>query len=237
MGLRFSTRVSSDGTQCISPVLNTALMVTNANAAAASSAGNELNWWIGQFSDKIRCTGEGILRTFEDIHDEFSGTIPSAGNSVTVSSNVNLKVKRPNCLCTDLVGYKLYQEPSGGPSLSSIKRITFDDGFQYILGSFNALMTVNVDGIEGIGFTKVGDLIGGEKIVACMSPGKTSDVSVGCKEITAISNSPLAAGTKFFYQTNTNYPRANDFPTSYIRSSIMLENGVYVFSIPSGGTY
>ena len=232
MAMRASTQLGPPGNGCQSPANNTGLLVTIANAASAGAGDYNTNTrsYINQ-NTKIRCTEEGELKTILKIISQAGVTLPSGGGSANV--NCSIKVKRPNCECTVLETFRC-KHLSSGTATSNVQSLTFDDGYQLNLGKFYYLLKIGSGGLE---FATVDSLSANDYVVSCQSHGRTSDISSGCTKITAKGGSvTVSAGETFFCRPVTSYPQ-DTFSTSEIRSAIMLENGVYIFTIPNGGDY
>jgi len=232
MGLAHSTQLGPPGNGCQSPANNTSLLVTTANAASAGAGHYNTNTrsYLNQDA-RIRCTDEGELKTVLSIISRTGVTLPTGGALKTVDSSI--KIKRPNCECTTLETFKCKHLTSGA-STSNVQSLTFDNGYQINLGKSYYLLKIGTSGLE---FALVSALNVGDYVVSCQSPGRTTDISTGCTKITAKAGSvTLSAGETFLCRPETSYPQ-DEFSTSEIRSAIMLENGVYIFTIPNGGDY
>jgi hypothetical protein len=230
MGLRHSTQAGPPGQGCQSPVNNTALLVTSAATAAQSSYSTDNSTYISKVTN-IRCTDEGELKTIGAIIADTGMVLPTGGAAINVFPEI--KVKRPNCECTILEKFRA-KHISSGTVTANVKRLTFDDGYQVNLGKLYLLLKVGTNGLE---FVTVEDVSVNDYIVSCQSPGKTTDISSGCTKLTAKDNTTaLSAGEVFFCRPETSYPQ-DTFGTSEILSALMLENGVYIFTIPVGGAY
>ena len=235
MALRASTQLGPppQGGGCVSPVNNAALLVTKANATSYTPTGAPVIDTLIPADTIIRCTDEGILKTLQEIVTENGGSIPSSG--ATNTNTPGVKVKRPNCECTNLSKIKLYNNTSfTGASAGLFRTITFSDGYSVSLGNKWQMLKVGTAGLE---FKQInsGNLVANDYVVACQSYGKTQDISSGCLKITNKVNTDIASGM-YAYQPETDYPQ-NSFGTSEMIAAIMLENGVYIFSIPNGGSY
>lgn len=232
MAMRASTQLGPPGGGCQSPGNTTGLLVTTANAASAGAGDYSTNTrsYINQ-NTKIRCTEEGELKTVLEIISQAGVTLPSGGGSANV--NCNIKVKRPNCECTVLETFRC-KHLSSGTATSNVQSLTFDDGYQINLGKLYYLLKIGSSGLE---FANVDSLSANDYVVSCQSYGRTADISTGCTKITTKGGSvTLSSGETFFCRPVTSYPQ-DTFATSEIRSAIMLENGVYIFTIPDGGSY
>jgi hypothetical protein len=232
MAMRASTQLGPPGNGCQSPANTTGLLVTIANAASAGATDYNTNTrsYINQ-NTKIRCTEEGELKTVLEIISQAGVTLPSGGGSVNV--NCGIKVKRPNCECTVLETFSC-KHLTSGTATSNVQSLTFDDGYQINLGKLYYLLKIGSSGLE---FATVDSLSTNDYVVSCQSPGRTSDISSGCTKITAKGGSvTVSAGETFFCRPVTSYPQ-DTFTTSEIRSAMMLENGIYIFTIPDGGAY
>jgi len=234
MALIASTQLGPppQGGGCVSPVNNTALLVTKANSVSTAVSTATYDQLIPA-STKIRCTDEGVLKTFQEIVTENGGSIPSSGNTNTNTPGV--KVKRPNCECTNLSKIKLFNNnvnvtPSNP---NQIWNCTFSDGYSVQLGSYWQFLIVSTLGLK---FVPLIAATTNDFVVACQSYGKTQDISSGCLQLSSKSATSLTSGTIYAYQPETDYPQ-NSFGTSEMIAAIMLENGVYIFSIPNGGSY
>ena len=233
MAIRASTQQGppASGGGCVSPVNNTALLVTKANAASYTSANTTYDT-IMPASTIIRCTDEGVLKTFEQIVVDDGGTVPTIAGGNQIYNISGVKVKRPNCECTDMNKLRLWK--SNTSSHIGMWNITFSDGYSLLLGSKWSLLKITSSGID---YVAVEDLVANtDYIVACQSYGKTTDVSSGCLLVTGKTLTAPSSGTVYMNRPETLYPQ-DDFPTSEIRASIMLENGAYIFAIPPGGSY
>tara|TARA_R110001592_G_scaffold41308_1_gene134827 strand:- start:3991 stop:4689 length:699 start_codon:yes stop_codon:yes gene_type:complete len=232
MGLAFSTQLGPPGNGCQSPANNSALLVTLANGSSAGATDYNTNTRTYLKSNtRIRCTDEGELKTLLSIISRSGVTLPTGGSLVTVDSNI--KIKRPNCECTILETFKC-KHTTSGTSTSNINSLGFSDGYNINLGRLYYLLKIGTSGLE---FTTAEDLVVGEFVASCQSPGRTTDISSGCTKITSKSQTAtIDTGETFFCRPETSYPQ-DEFPTSEIRSAIMLENGVYIFTIPDGGDY
>ena len=235
MGLIHSTQLGppASGGGCVSPANNSALLVTKANAASFSPNIAVIDTAISA-DTTIRCTNQGELKTFRQIFLDDGATLPSSG--LTAGTTPNIKVKRPNCECTDLTAFRIWHNSSTLlSSLNYFYRFTFSDGYSVNLGQKWKLLKVGTAGLE---FKQVNsaNLAANDYVVACQSYGKTTDVSTGCLEIVSKVSVNMVGGQYFAYQPETSYPQ-DSFGTSEMRAAIMLENGVYIFSIPNGGSY
>lgn len=232
MGLSHSTQAGPPGQGCQSPANNTALLVTSAATAAQVSTDYNTNsrTYISKDTN-IRCTDEGELKTIGTIIADTGTALPTGGAAVSVLPNI--KVKRPNCECTILEKFRAKHLLSNSTT-ANVKGLTFDDGYQINLGKLYLLLKVGTNGLE---FVTVEDVSVNDYVVSCQSPGKTTDISSGCTKITAKDSSvALSAGEVFLCRPETSYPQ-DTFGTSEILSALMLENGVYIFTIPVGGAY
>ena len=234
MGLIHSTLQGVPGLGCQSPVNTSALWVTAANAVSldASGAGSYNADNKSFIEDKnIRCTSEGVLKKFTEIHQDDVVSLPSANAKNT--STPNIDVKRPNCECCKLTDLTIkHQQTTATPA--NVYRITFADGYEIKLGKFIFVLKIGTSGLE---FSKVEDLTTNDYVVKCASADNTSNISSGCVKVTGAANSvSVSAGEYFVTEPETDWPQS-EFSTSEIRSALMLENGVYIFTIPDGGEY
>jgi len=234
MGLIHSNLQGVPGLGCQSPAITSILFVTAANAVSLDASGaGSYNADNKSFIEdkKIRCTSEGVLKKFTQIHQDDGVSLPSANAKNT--STPNIDVKRPNCTCAKLTDLTIkHQQASATPS--NVYSITFADGYSIKLGKYIFLLKIGTSGLE---FSKVEDLTTNDYIAKCATPGRTDEISAGCVKITSISsNASVDAGEYFVTEPETDWPQSQ-FPTSEIRCSLMLENGVYIFTIPDGGEY
>tara|TARA_Y100000356_G_C11128030_1_gene218449 strand:- start:269 stop:610 length:342 start_codon:yes stop_codon:yes gene_type:complete len=113
-----------------------------------------------------------------------------------------------------------------------MRYLKFDDGYEVELGKKICLLIVRTD---GVGFKKVNTVSVGDTIVKCAYPGSgQQQVQSSCTTVVAASN--VNRSGKFISAITTTWPQ-NEFATSEVRGSLMLENGVYVNFVPNGGSY
>jgi len=234
-------------TGCVSPANTSALLVTKANASSvtgwnsisyldpvtAGGGGFVLNYI--PIDRNIRMTNNGILKTLATVQSDNGVADPTsgAGNQSLVTCNAyQCDVKRPNCECTTLDSFYVYKSDAIN-SAGWVKELTFSDGYVIELGLMVEVLRIGANGLE---FISVGGLSVDDWVCSCQSPGRTSDITTGCTQITGITTAVIQSDTVFAALPYTSWPQ-DKFPTSEIRASIMLENGVYLFMIPDGGTY
>ena len=233
MALRASTQLGPPpvGGGCQSPVNNSQLLVTRAASAAfgygpANAAGQGYSYF--PMIKPFRATHEGVLTTFAQLQAQAGVANPSANATATV--NTGVQVKRPNCECTSLDKFVVtnYQ---GGTNTTLVDTYTFADGYSITLGLGNKMLVVKNTGLQFDNPTA------GEYVVACQSYGKTQDVSSGCIKVESVADFTINSGTGMMAGfPETTYPQ-DIFSNSVIRASMMLENGVYIFHTPTGGSY
>ena len=81
------------------------------------------------------------------------------------------------------------------------------------------------NGVKGLGACK------------CGSNGNVNTTSTECVKITSITKGiSIAVATSFAYQPESLFPK-NQFSGSHCVFSLMIENGVYIFMTPAGGSY
>ena len=234
MALRASTQLGPPavGGGCQSPVNNSQLLVTKAAAAVFSygpstTAGQGYSYF--PIDKNIRCTHEGVLKTLAQIQADAGVANPSANATANVLPGI--QVKRPNCECTNFSKFVVTNYQPSNPNTTLVDTYTFSDGYSINLGLGNKMLVVKNTGLEFANPTA------GEYVVACQSYGKTTDVSSGCIKVESVSNFTVNSSTGMIAGfPETDYPQ-DIFSNSTIRASIMLENGVYIFHIPTGGSY
>ena len=237
---------------CVSPANTSNLLVTKANAVNLPSAYTDISEGSGSHAvtyfplDKnIRVLGQsgyGVLKTIGQIQAEAGIANPSsdAGLLVTLGSTPGVKVKRPNCECTMFNSFRVWNHANyipadEGPAVSSndwVNTYTFEDGYTISLGIGWYFLKVS----NGLNFKNGMQISTGNYVACCMSNGNTTDISSGCARITDKIPFNISASTLGASHFSTSYPK-DSYSTSEIRAAIMLENGVYVFQIPNGGTY
>tara|TARA_R110000744_G_scaffold198345_5_gene317593 strand:- start:1683 stop:2441 length:759 start_codon:yes stop_codon:yes gene_type:complete len=238
---------------CVSPANTSNLLITKANAVNLPSNYTDISEGSGSHAisyfplDKnIRVLGQsgyGVLKTIGQIQAEAGVANPSsdAGVLATLGSTPGVKVKRPNCECTMLNSFRVWSHANNipgnenhlGSGLSAyMNTYTFEDGYTISLGCGWFFLKV----LNGLNFVNGTSISVGHYVASCMSNGNTADISSGCARITAKTQFDISAGTLGASHFTTSYPK-DTFSTSEIRAAIMLENGVYVFQIPAGGTY
>ena len=229
MAIMASTQTGVPGQGCQSPANNTTLLVTKANLTQ-DTLSNPLHTFINQ-STKIRCTDEGIIKTIEQIYLSAGYTAPT---TTTTISNLGLTIKRPNCECTTLTGAELNIVNVTLNNSLDVRTVVFSNNYSVDLGSLYRVMKIGLNGIE---FVNIDSLAANDYVISCQSHGKTTDMSSGCTKIISVSASTtIPASTVYLNRPTTSWPQ-NEFSSSFIRSAIMLENGVYIFTIPTNGAY
>jgi len=233
MALRASTQLGPPpvGGGCQSPVNNQQLLVTRAASATfsygpANAAGQAFSYF--PMIKPFRATHEGVLTTLAQQQALAGVSNPSANATANVLPGI--QVKRPNCECTNFSKFVVtnYQ---GVTNTTLVDTYTFSDGYAITLGLANKMLVVKNTGLQ------FDNPVAGEYVVACQSYGKTQDVSSGCIKVESVANFTVNSGTGMIGGfPETDYPQ-DVFSNSPIRASIMLENGVYIFHIPTGGSY
>ena len=234
-------------TGCVSPANTSALLVTKANASALGSF-NSISYLDGvtvggggfvfnyiPIDRNIRMTNNGILKTLATVQSDNGVSDPTAGplNQAIVQCNAyQCDVKRPNCECTTLNNFYVYKSNAINAA-GWVKEFTFSDGYVIELGIMAMVLRIGADGLE---FVTLNALSVGDWVCSCQSPGRTSDITTGCVQITGITVAAIQPNTVFAALPETSWPQ-DKFSASEIRASIMLENGVYLFTIPNNGTY
>ena len=222
------------GQPCASPATTTGLWVTIANVS--SSALNTTDeHTIMHSSMSFRATDNGALYTGDGLlaNTMLNGngaiSIPGSGDSTGHNYTGSISVKRPTCVCTQLTSF------AGQAKFTStypMRYLKFDDGYEVELGKKICLLIVRTD---GVGFKKVNTVSVGDTIVKCAYPGSgQQQVQSSCTTVVAASN--VNRSGKFISAITTTWPQ-NEFATSEVRGSLMLENGVYVNFVPNGGSY
>jgi len=230
-------------TGCVSPANTSALLVDKATTAqqanvfsityldTITTAGGGMILSSIPLDKNIRMTNNGILKTLATVQSDNGVADPpaGAGNQSLVTCNAyQCDVKRPNCECTTLDSFYVYK--SDDENSSWVNKLTFSDGYEIQLGVAITFLKIGHSGIE-FSAPSVGDWV-----CTCQSPGRTSDITTGCIQIIAKSNPTIPQNYVQAALPTTSWPQ-DKFASSPIRGAFMLENGVYIFFIPAGGTY
>ena len=232
---------------CVSPANTSALLVTKANVQSLGGMYMDISEGSGSHAatyfplDKnirvLGSSGYGVLTTMGQIQAEAGVANPSSGTGVLASlgSTPGVKIKRPNCECTMLNSFRVWNyaaDVNGSMTPTYMNTYTFEDGYSISLGFGWSFLRVH----NGININNGTQMSAGTYVASCMSNGNTTDISSGCVKITSKVQFDISAGTIGASHFTTNYPR-DSFPSSEIAAAVMLENGVYVFLIPHGATY
>ena len=228
-------------TGCISPANTSALLVTKANANSLGSfmsisyLDTGANFMIVAsipIDAKIRMTNNGILKTLATVQSDNGVADPTsgAGNQVLVTCNAyQCDVKRPNCECTTLDSFYVFKNNAPG-TMGFVRTVTFSDGYSINLGLGIQMLVIGATGLE---FKQPA---ANDWVCSCQSPGRTSDITTGCIQVSSVTNIVLPINTVMAALPTTSWPK-DKFASSEMKCALMLENGVYIFFIPDGGTY
>ncbi len=228
------------GQPCASPATTQGLWETIANlSSSAMTVADEHTPMYASMS--FRATDNGSLYTGNQIlaNPMLNGsgviTIPGSGTSALLPAagsgyTGSISVKRPTCTCTQLTSFAGYAKFTG--TGFPMRYLKFDDGYEVELGKKICLLVVRTD---GVGFKKVNTVSVGDTVIKCAYPGPgQQQVQSSCTTVVAASNKTRFG--QFITGVQTTWPQ-NEFPSSEVIGSLMLENGVYVNFIPNGGSY
>lgn len=236
--MAISATTAASGYGCMSPAMSGIsggnLWVTASNAASQAMTTSDTKVILS--STQIRCSEDGALFTFDDI---LSGdvvtngngvvTIPGSGTSTGYNFTGSVAVKRPTCVCTSM--HSFYGRAKNNSAIS-MRKIIFEDGYTIDVGNKLSFLSIDATGIV----VKTADaLVAGDQVITCGYPGGGEQpLQSGCVKVT--SNAVTTNTGKFINAVSTLWPQS-EYPTSEIRGVVMLENGVYLFWIPNGGSY
>ena len=261
MGYRASQNASTSVNvgECKNIPINETLWVDRAATRAATSYGyyNTVNY-MAAFSltfplgftmgsipldVDIRMTNVGILRNLGTVQTDNGVSDPAAGGGLTVPQNppmvYDVDVKKPNCSCTLMTEYAVITTDTDLLAQNVVWKVIFSDGYEIDLGKYWQVLRSEYDVAEGTSiwkFAAISQLVAGDLIATCASHGNTQEISQGCVSVVSTADVNIISGTTLACLPKTNWPKSQ-FPTSKVRAAIMLENGVYIFMIPTTGEY
>jgi hypothetical protein len=225
MGIISSNNNNSSGS-CQTPAMTKALFETKFNSNTESSLDEE--------NSRIPITmqfraDEGDLTTFGAIAVKNGYTVPTSTGTVTATGSL-AQIKRPNCECTTMHKFNM----DHATCTSCMVSVTFEDGYTVQLGRKIQMLKVTNTGLANFSLE---DLYVGDMVVKCGSNGNVNTTSTECVKITSITKGiSIAVATSFAYQPESLFPK-NQFSGSHCVFSLMIENGVYIFMTPAGGSY
>jgi hypothetical protein len=225
MGIISSNNNNSSGS-CQTPAMTKGLWETKFNSNTESS--------LDEDGSRIPITmlfraDEGDLTTFGAIAVKNGIAVPTSAGAVTATGSL-AQIKRPNCECTTMHKFMMDK----GTCTSCMVSVTFEDGYTVQLGRQIQMLKISGSGIANFSLE---DLYVGDMVVKCGSNGNVNTTSTECVKVTSITKGiSIAVATAFAYQPKSLFPK-DTFSGSHCLFSLMLENGVYIFMTPSGGSY
>lgn len=195
----------------------------------------------------FRCFDDGRMLSFNEILTSTGQSLPSnntyklwendGSNGETIPFG-GLKVKRPNCVCTQLKRFVLHRRSN--LSSGNMKKITFEDGYEPLfLG--RKLMVLSSrqapDHSSSIpSFRTVDELEPGDFVLKCTNTEATMRTGTDCLVVEATASVSPSGYQYYAVALETTWPQ-DQWSNSSVRGVIMLENGIYVATNPAGGSF